>query len=221
MCCCEPRCHGTPLECHLFVTSSHPGLCLFPVLLLGCSLHLLSPWFRNRGCVGSAPSRASAQPLKVPCGVAQLPREHKGALEQVVLQVPSLEPGMLCCGAPRGGCAGLTWPCPTSSAAPASAELTFQTHLTSSRMDRAQKGRGFISSRVLAQVIHSWMRIFWNSGFPQKCQSSSDQQQSLTGCLHPSTDPGALTLLLSLFLSGTEPKPSPSFPAQPPHSLFL
>lgn len=98
------------LLCNAICLSLHPTLD-FASSQCSClaAPFISSPWFRNRGCVGSASSSAPAHPAQsggprnVPCGVAQHPREDKEALGQVVLQVPSLEAAMAA-GSAAGGC---------------------------------------------------------------------------------------------------------------------
>lgn len=132
----------------------------------------------------------------MPCGVAQLPREDREPLEQ---QAPSLEPAIPAgpaaaeragCALCRGACAGLSWPRPALSAPPASTELTFQTC-----PGQTADGQGTGRQRALFPHKRWLRRSAVGRGLescippkvtPHTSQSSSDQQQSLTGCLHPS-----------------------------------
>lgn len=171
-CCCEPRCHGT-FVCPFIP----PGLCLFPVRLAWCSVPAHSRWLRNRACAGSAPSRASAHP-------AQPPRARQGAWwggprkTRRLWSPPGFQRDALL---GLWSCAALSWPRPAPSAA-----------LSAQRWQSSGSRRVCSSSRVeghgkAGELVPSGAPQpdqDWNSVFPQESQPSSDQQQSLTGCLH-------------------------------------
>lgn len=98
----------------------------------------------------SSPCTAPEEPGTFPVGWPSFPGSTRRLWSRRCCR--SLEPGVPAeCGAAQGGCAGLTWPCPTSSAAPGSTELPFQMCLelpagwTGHRKD-------FVPSQVLAQA---------------------------------------------------------------------
>lgn len=199
------------------------------MLLLGCSVQLLSPWFRNRACVGSAPSRA-------PAHLAQLLRSQEHSLWGGPAS-QGAQGGFGAGGAagPQPGARGSSgvWSCPGWLCR---TDLAMSNILSSpwqhrapipdvsgvaSRMDRAQEGLCSLPSAGSGALQSDGTGILYSPRSPSPVLTSSSPWLDACTPLPPFfTDPGALILLVP-FLQGSEQEPSPSSPIQPSQPLFL